>query len=178
MDERLQAEIGHRVANGVDVGEGVFAREHDTLDSERLGDRGAGWIVDRHLRRPMNLERRIQLADQANESDVLHDHGVDSAVDGLSEKHQRVNQFIRLDEDVQRQIDPAAPPVGEATGLGELVERELGAFVPGIELCRAEIDGVGAVGERGTNGVERSGGGKELGNGAGSHRAKGNGGTT
>ena len=44
-----------------------------------------------------------------------------------------------------------------------------------VESLGAEVDGVGAVGERGTNGVERTGRGEELGdNATRGHRVKTN----
>ena len=52
----------------------------------------------------------------------------------------------------------------EPASLTNLGERELCAFVAGVEAVGAEIDGIGAVGERGANRIERSSGGQQFGN--------------
>ena len=76
---------------------------------------------------------------------------------------ERVGELGGLDEDVEREVDAAAALVREAAGLAELVERELRALVARVEALGAEVDGVGAVGDGGANGVERAGGREELG---------------
>src|ERR1041385_4378382 len=58
--------------------------------------------------------------------------------------------------------DLGAVRVGQAAGLLEVFHRQLRALVPSIELVHAEVDGIGAVAEGGTNGVEASGGCEEL----------------
>ena len=62
--------------------------------------------------------------------------------------------------------------VREAARLAELVEGELGAFVAGVEALGAQVDGVGAVGDGGAHGVERAGGGEQLGNVMLSHKLR------
>ena len=52
--------------------------------------------------------------------------------------------------------------MGEAAGLLQLVEGELRPVVARVELLGAEVDGVGPVGEGGTDGVEGARGGKQL----------------
>ena len=46
--------------------------------------------------------------------------------------------------------------------VGEFGEREVGGPVAGVELVEAEIDGIGAVGHGGAEGVPISGGGEEF----------------
>src|SRR6185437_5915861 len=115
-----------------EIVEGVLAREHDTLQTKLLENSRARLVVDGHLRRAVNLELRIELPDEANETEVLDDDRVDAAVD-------------RLDEDVQREIDAASASMCEATRFRELVECELRTFVAGVESLCAEIHGVRAV---------------------------------
>ena len=81
---------------------------------------------------------------------------------------QRVVQLGRLEEDVERQVDPGPPPVRvrQAAGLLQVIQGQLRPFVPSIELVHAEVDRIGAVAESGTNGVEAAGGGEELRDGA------------
>ena len=83
---------------------------------------------------------------------------------------ERVDELGRLDEDVEREVDAPTALVRDAAGLAELVERELRAFVARVEPRGAEVDGVGAVGDGGANGVERAGGSEQLGDGSRGHR--------
>ena len=53
--------------------------------------------------------------------------------------------------------------MGDAAGLAELLEGELGAFVAGVELGGAEVDRVRTVGDGGAHGLERAGGCEKLG---------------
>ena len=48
------------------------------------------------------------------------------------------------------------------TGLSELVQRELSTLIAGVIHRGAQIDRVGAVGDRGTNGVEGAGRSEEF----------------
>ena len=107
----------------------------------------------------MDLEARIDALDEAHEADVLHDGGVDAAVDARAEMGERVLHLVRLHEDVERQVDARAAAVGDGAGLFEFGERELRAVVARIELLDAQIDGVGAVRDGGADGVEGAGGG-------------------
>ena len=93
---------------------------------------------------------------------VLHDGGVDAAVHALAEVRQGLLELMRLDEHVEGEVDPHAARMGDGTGLRQLVERELRAFVAGVVHRRAEVDGVGAVGDGGAHGVEGAGGGEQF----------------
>ena len=81
----------------------------------------------------------------------------------VAEERERVGELARLDEHVEREVDAHAARVRERARLLELVERELRAFVARVEPLGAEVDGVGAVGDGGADGVERAGRGEELG---------------
>jgi hypothetical protein len=78
---------------------------------------------------------------------------------------ERVLQFTRLEEDVEREVDACAVSVGDEAGLFELVERELRALIAGVELLDTEVNGVGSVRDGGADGVEGAGWGEELGTG-------------
>ena len=71
---------------------------------------------------------------------------------------ERIRQLGRLDQRVEREVDARAARVREAARLVELLERELRAIVARIEPLGAQIDGVGAIGDRGPRGIERAGG--------------------
>src|SRR6185437_10891546 len=103
-----------------EIVEGVLAREHDTLQTKLLENGRARLVVDGHLRRAVNLELRIELPDEANETEVLDDDRVDAAVDRLAEEPECIGELVRLDEDVQREIDAAAASMCDATRFREL----------------------------------------------------------
>ena len=108
----------------------------------------------------------IDLLDEPHGAHVLHDRRVDAAVDAVAQVEQRLAQLGRLHQDIEGEVDPGAPGVGQEAGLLQLVHGELRAVVAGIEALGAEIDGVGAVGEGGPGSVEGARGGKQLWNGA------------
>src|SRR5258705_13341848 len=116
----------------------------------------------------MDFQTGVDLLNGPDGAEVLHDGGVDTAVDALAEMMQRLVELGRLEEDVERQIDPGPPPVRvcQAAGLLQVIQGQLRPLVPGIELVHAEVDGIGAVAERGANGVEAPGGSEEFRDGA------------
>src|SRR5690348_8132069 len=119
----------------------------------------------------MDLQARVHLVDEPYGAQVLDDGGVDAAVDAPPEMMQRVTQLGGFEEDVEGEIDAGAMGMRQEAGLLEVIQSQLRAFVPGIELFHAEVDRVGAVAEGGTNGVETPGGGEQFGDGA-SHEGK------
>ena len=137
----------------------VFSRASTTRCTPSCSSTvGACSIVHRHLRRAVDLQRGVHAPDQADEPQVLHDHRIDAAIDALAEQCERVCQLGGLDEGVQREIDARPARVREPTCLIQLVERELRAIVARIESLGAQINRVGAIGDRGPRGVERAGG--------------------
>ena len=154
MHERLEPERRNGGADGANVVERVLPREHDPIDAKLQHHPRARLVVDGRLRRPVNLELGIDRLDQPNRPEVLHDDRVDAAIDSLAEERECVDQLGRLDQDVEREVDAPLALVGDAAGLGQLVERELRAFVARVEPRRAEVDGIGSVGHGGANGVE------------------------
>ena len=100
--------------------------------------------------------------DEPYRADVLHDGGVDAAIDAVAEVEQRVAQLRRLHEDVEGEVDAGAAGVGQEAGLLQLVHGELRPVVAGVESLGAEIHGVGPVGEGGPGGAEGARRGKQL----------------
>ncbi len=154
-----------------DVVQGILAREHHAVTSQVAQDARTALVVHGHLGRAVNFQTRVDFGDEPDGAEVLHDGGVDAAVDATPEMLQRVVQLGRLEEDVERQIDPGAVRVRQAAGLLQVIQGQLRTLVSGIELVHAEVDGIGAVAERGTNGVEAAGGGEKFRDGAG-HEGK------
>ena len=169
MHEGLEAELRYRLADRPDVFEGVLARQYHPLHAESLHNARAGGIVHRHLRRAMDLELRIHPLNEPHDAEILHDGRIDAAVDALTEIGERLPQFLGLDQHIEREVDPCATGVGDGACLGELVQGELGALVAGVVHRRAEVDRVGAIGDRSTDRVECAGRGEEFRNGGARH---------
>jgi hypothetical protein len=148
----------------------VLAGEHHALDAEPPHHARAALVVHRHLGGAVDLERRVDAADEAHEPHVLHDHRVDPAVHRLAEELEGVGELRRLHEHVEREVDPHPAAVRELAGPLELVERELGAVVARVEALGAQVDGVGAVGDRGAHGVEGARRGEQLGEETADHK--------
>ncbi len=165
VHERLEPDRWNRRVDGADVVERVLARENDAVDAEVLRRSCApdtSWTVI--WVEPWISKPGIDAMDECDEADVLHDRRIDTAIYGLAEEGERFTQLMRLDQRVECEIHARAATVRDrARGL-ELVEGELSAVVSGVELLRAQIDGVGAVGDRGADGVQRAGWRKQFGN--------------
>src|SRR5690242_12216094 len=114
--------------------------------------------MDGELRRSVNLQVGIELADQRNEPEILNDHRVDTAVDRLTKKVQCLGELCRLHEDIQGQVDAAAASVCYAACVAELVESELRSLVTRVESLGTEVNGIRTVGDSGANGLEGAGG--------------------
>jgi hypothetical protein len=162
VHERLEAELRDGGANGADVVEGVLAREHHALDPELGHDARAALVVHRHLRGAVDLEAGIDTLDQSDDADVLDDRGVHAEIYCLPQKTERLGELGRLEQDVEGEVDPAAALVREPARFADLRQGQLRAFVTRIEAIGAQIHRIRAIGERGTNGVERARGGKQL----------------
>ncbi len=117
VDEALQHQLRDRAPDGADVVQGILSREHHAVASQVAQDAGAALVVHGHLGRAVNLQIGVQLADEPHRAEVLHDGGVDAAINALAEMVQRVVQLGRLEEDVERQIDPGPVRVRQAAGL-------------------------------------------------------------
>ena len=63
---------------------------------------------------------------------------------------------------VERQMDLDAAHMAVAHGLREVVELEIFCAVAGVEGLHAEVDGVRAVADGGTQGVDRAGGREQF----------------
>ena len=116
MDEGLELEVRHLEVDRAHVVERVLAREDDALDAERFREGGAAGVVHRHLGRTVDREAGIDRLDEPHRADVLDERGVDAAVDAVAERDERVAELRRLEQRVQREIDPRATFVGDATG--------------------------------------------------------------
>ena len=104
----------------------------------------------------MNLEARIHALNQANDSYVLNDCRVDSAIDRYAQKSQSLFELGRLDERIECEIDAHTARMREPARSLELVQAELRSFVARIEALGAEVHRVGAIGDGSAHRVERS----------------------
>jgi hypothetical protein len=73
VHERLEADVGHRLANRAHVVERVLAGEHHALDPDLAHHARAARVVHRHLRRPVDLELGVDALDEPHDAEVLHD---------------------------------------------------------------------------------------------------------
>ena len=136
--------------DGTDVIQSILASEHDTVDPKLPHDGRTGRVVDSHLGRSVDLEIRICLLDQTDETNILHDRGVNASVDRFSQKFQGLTQLCGFYEGVEREVDTNATLMRDATRDFEFVERKLGAIVAGVEFFGAKINRVGAIGDGGS----------------------------
>ena len=134
VHERFQAELRHGRPDLADVPKRVLARQHHAIDAESFHHPRAGDIVHRHLGGAVDLEAGIDSLDESHQPDVLHDRRIDPAIDALPEVGECVSELTRLHQDVEGEIDPRTPSVGDQACLFELIERELRAVIPCVEL--------------------------------------------
>ena len=163
MHEGLEPELGDRGPDRPDIRERVLARQHHAGDAHLAHQPGPGFVVHRELRRAVDLEARVDLLDEANRAHVLHQRGVDPAVDALAQVEQRLAQLRRFEEHVEGEVDAGAARVRQAAGLLQVLEAQLCVVIARVEFLDAQVDRIGAVRDGRPNGVEAPGGGKELG---------------
>src|SRR5678815_2701225 len=156
MNKRFKSQLRDRVPYFLDVLESILTRQDNPIDSNAVHDFRACRVVHRHLGRSVNLESRIHFLNQPDDSDILDDCCVNSPVDRLSEKTERIFELVRLDQRVEREIDPDSSRVSESASGLELIERELSALVAGVIPLRAEVHGVSAVSDGGSHSIERA----------------------
>src|SRR4051812_37676434 len=118
--------------------------------------------MNSHLRRAVDLETGIDGLNQTNDADVLNDCRVNSGVDRVTKKVERVLELGRLYEGVERQIDPRPARVSEAACDRDLLQRELSTLITSVESLCAEVNGVGAIRNGSTHGIERARRGQQL----------------
>ncbi len=154
MHERLDADTRHRGVNRAEVVDRVLPGHHDTRDTQVSGRFCAGNVVHRHLRRAVDLELRVHRPNQSNESEVLHDDGVNAAMHRRAQELERRYELRWLDEHIQGVIDPRTVRVRDGARALELIKGELGTVVPRVEATRPEIDRVGTIGHGRADGIE------------------------
>ena len=162
VHKALESEPRHLGPNRSDIIERIFAREHDALYTELLHHTRTAAVVHGHLRGAVNLKARVRALNEAHQPNILHNRGVDPPINTLAQMKEGVLDFVRLHEDVEREIHPRATLVRDQAGLLKIVEGQLGAFVTRVELLDTEVYGVGAIRDRRTNGVKGSCGGEEF----------------
>ena len=117
----------------------------------------------------MDLELRIHLLNEPHHAEILHDRRIDPAIDTLAQIRERFSQFLGLDEHIEREVHAGAASVRHSAGLCELIQGELGTFIAGVVHRRAQVNRVGAIGDRSADGVECASWGEEFRNGGTRH---------
>src|SRR6266566_4143713 len=100
------------------------ARRMMRMSSRVFSRASTALVVHGHLGRAVDFQTGVHLVDEPHGTEVLHDGGVNSAVDATPEMMQRVVQLGRLEEDVERQIDPGPVRVRQAAGLLQVIQRQ------------------------------------------------------
>ena len=169
--ERAVGEHLQRHRRGIgdlaDVLDAQLARQHDALDAQRADELDAARLGQRHLRRPVYVQARRDVADQVRHAQVLHDDGVDARRGDRLDVVGGRRQLVAENEGVEREETLHVVVVQVGDDLRQIVQLEVGGTVPGIELVEPEVDGVRPVGNRGTHRVPIAGGGEQFGRASG-----------
>ena len=162
VDEHF--ELDRRLAaDRADFGDREFAGQHHALDAEFLGGADALAAGERHLRRSVDGEVRAHRAQQSNEAEVLHEHGIDAGFGELHDMLFDCFEFGGKDERVERDVAADAALVEKRHDLGQRVEMQIRGPGAGVESAfEAEVDGVGAVFHGGRYAQPIARGGQQL----------------
>ena len=163
MAEDLEVDVGYGGVDPGDLGDGELAREGHAVGSLGAAPGRAARVVDVRLRRDMRLDAGHGAADLEEQPPVLDDERVGAQGGAAAHELERRGHLAVLDDDVHGDIDACTGEMGRATRLAKRVVGEVRGLATSIELAHAAVDGVGACGERGGEGLRPAGGGQELG---------------
>ena len=110
-----------------------LAGQHHALDAELLGRANAFAAGERHLRRSVDRQVGTDRAQQPDEAEVLHEHGIDAR---FGEPHDMLLDRFELrreDERVERHIAADRPVVQKTNDLRQLVEMQIRRPRPRVE---------------------------------------------
>ena len=156
MDEDLGLDPGLAGDLG-DFVQTALAREHNPLESQRLGLQRAVQRVNGHLGRGVQRQVGRTGADQPGHAQILHDQRVRAR---FVEKTHIVHRPIQLAverDDIEGDVGLDAPDAAVADGLGHLLPREVLRAPAGVEGAEAHIDGVRARLHGRAHALERAG---------------------
>ena len=106
----------------------------------------------------MQRHLRGDLAAQGRHTQILYDEGVHAAFYGKADDLRRPGHLPIRDKGIQSQMHLDAAHMTIAHGVGQLLWAEILRALSGIKGAAAQIDRVGAVLYRGTQGVHGAGG--------------------
>ena len=152
MDKHLQGHgqaAGLQLAlNAVDVPQAELAGQHHPLAAQVGGLGHPGGAGDRHLGGTVQGQARRQQARQPGQADVLHDQGIDAGPLGRQQQLARLGQLLGEHQHVhgEKALDAAGMQPGHH--LRQIAAPEVLGPQPGVEGLHAEVDGIGAIGDR------------------------------
>ena len=140
-----------------------FARQHHALDSEFACKLCAFRRSNRHLRARVNRQLRRDFPCEPHEAHVLHDQRIHARAAAIAQHLFRRVEFAGEDERVERHVCLHAVAVAELHDLHQLVVAEIVRAQPRIETRQAEVNGIRAIRDGGTQTVPATGGREEFG---------------
>ena len=159
VDEDFEFDVG-LPANGGDLGDREFPRQHHPPHAQRLDLADALGAAEGHLGRGVQRQLGAEPVDQPQQAEVLHQHGIDARRHGQPHGLLGLLQFVAEDQRVERQISFDAAGAEEGHQFGQFGGGEVDGPGPGVEAAlQAEIHGIGPVFHGGLGAVPIAGGG-------------------
>ena len=158
-------ELDALVGAGLDLAERELARKRDPRAAAAFGEAHAARVVHVRLGGEVKLEVGPQLVHQAQQPPVLDDEGVGPASRAVVDEPQGVGELVLADEYVDGHVDARTGEVGHPACRGERLPVEVVGVAAGVEGPHPAVDGVGAGGDGGLEGVERPGRREQFGEG-------------
>jgi hypothetical protein len=111
----------------------------------------------------VDRQRRHNSLDEQGEPEILHDDGVGPGIRDGFEALDRVGQFAAEDQGVEGDVTPDVMRVQKRNHARQIIWREVGRPVAGVEPRQAEVHRVRAVSDGRAEGVPIAGGGEQFG---------------
>ena len=166
MNEHLQRHgqmaLAQLALQPFEIGESQLSGQNNALATEGGGLGHTGRTRDRHLGGTVQHETGYQFLRQTAETDVLHDHRIDTGLGSGDQQFRRSIQLIAEHKHVEGEEAPHIALMQPMHQLGQLADAEVVSPLSGIEGINTEINGVRAVGDGCLERVPVTSWGKEL----------------
>ncbi len=161
MHERLDFDPAF-TGETADLVERDLSRERHAGNAERPESPHSERVVRVHLGRRMNANIRQQGAQRAQETEVLDDDCVHAGLPRAVDQFHCLVELALKHHDVRGQVDADSAEMRVPAHLSEAVEGEVLRSAAGVETLDAEVDRIGAVGDRSAECVRSAGRRQEL----------------